>query len=250
MGQRLPRFGSVPRERKPAIDFVGNPRYREYLKAVYDFNGHISAAELQQVVPVFEPSERQKAAVARANAAAAKKREVRKERVQQARETSRVGKDADTGHAAHDEVGQGARRGLARRAVQNHLSKLYHHDYLRRYGAKNKVYYTLGPRAIEPLVLHFDVEPTRARRLLQRVREPEKFYFPHSRLICEVHFMAEMALRGTDAAIGFWRHDGEIETEVRFVDARQKTKRVPIIPDAYFAVETGGRGYSPWGSPQ
>ena len=225
MTQRLPRFGSVPREQKPAIDFAGNPRYLDYLKAVYDFNGHISAAELQQVVPVFEPSERQKAAVARAQAGTAKKREVRKERVQQARESSCVGQDADIGHAAHDRVGHGAQRGKTRRAVQNHLSKLYHHDYLRRYGAKNKVYYTLGPRAIEPLVLHFDADPARARRLLGRVREPEKFYFPHSRLICEVHFMIEMALRGTDAAIGFWRHDGEIETEVSFVDARQKTKR-------------------------
>jgi hypothetical protein len=216
----LPRFKIETGERKPAIDFEGNSRYRDYLKVVYDYNGNITAAELQNLLPAHEPTERQKAALAKAHQASAEKRQAR-------------------GSSKGREVG----RTLVRRAVQQHLSKLHHNGYLRRYGEKNLVLYTLGPRAVEPLVDFYDADPRWVRLLQARSLEPGKYYLNHSRLVSRIHFYTDMAARGTTGVtLGNWLHDGQVSTEVQITAANQKRVTIPIVPDATFSLESADGG--------
>ena len=224
----LPKFKVAAEGQKPPIDFEGNPRYRDYLHAVYRYNGNITAAELQHLVPEHRPTDRQRAAVDRAHVAKSKKRNAQLE----------LNNDAEpkAGQAA------GAQTTKTSRVVQAHLSKLHHNDYLRRYGTRNMVLYTLGPRALEPLVSYFDADPGRIALLQTRSREPGKYYLNHSRMISRIHFMTEMAVRDTAVDIGFWMHDGQIKSEVTFTDSNQKSKSIPVIPDAFFALESKGQG--------
>lgn len=224
---RLPLFKVANGEDKPGIDFAAHPRYREYLKAVYDYNGNLTAAEIQHLVPPHEPTERQKAALKRAHKAAKKKREAQL--------------SLPIGTAEREGKSASKNRTAVSRTVRNHLAKLHHNGYLRRYGQKNTVLYTLGPKAAEPLVLHYDADPKRIEMLQGRVKEATSYYFEHSRMISRIHFMTEMALRNTPVSLAWWKHDGEIKIDVWFTGSNQKRRRVPVLPDAYFALamETG-----------
>lgn len=215
-GSRLPLFTIETGERRPGIDFDENPRYRDYLKAVYDFDGNILSSEIQHIVPVHEPTPRQRRAIGRAHDAAQKKRSGAQK----------------SSHAEND-----SERTPVRREVRNHLAKLHHNGYLRRYGRKNLVIYTLGPKAIDPLVLYFDADPKRAARLQARANLVDTNHLKHSRMISRLHFLTEMALRDRPAgSLAFWRHDGEVNADVWFTGANQKRRRVPVIPDAYFGI--------------
>lgn len=140
-------------------------------------------------------------------------------------------------------AGQGLRHRLPRLAEHNYLTR-------RRIPAQGtfgwQYVYGLGNKGADELTLHKGYD----RKLIdytQRMREHSAGHIRHSLMISGLRYALEFAIRAQPKIrLTFWRFDGSFKDEVTFRDVvrdkdgeRATTVTVPIIPDAYFALDDG-----------